>query len=328
MIHTDVIVVGGGPAGSSCARRLRQRGLDCLVLDRQEFPRAKPCAGWITPAVIADLEIQPGDYPHSFLTFRATTLFLGSIRLTVRGSQHAIRRVEFDQWLLARSGATVHRHTVRSIVRRNDGFVIDDSFACRYLVGAGGTECPVYRACFRRDAPRPREALVVAFEEEFTRENAGRDCLLWRWRGLPGYAWYVPKAGGFVNVGIGARADELRGRASLQHHWNRFVERLQRDGIVEHRTTRPVAHAYYMRHRTRSVQAGNAFLVGDAAGIATRDFAEGIGPAVRSGATAAEAIADGCEYRLDALPRFSQGNALGRILSVVFGLRERASPRP
>ena len=46
----DVAIVGGGPAGSSCAWALRDSGLDVLVVDRATFPRHKLCGGWITPA--------------------------------------------------------------------------------------------------------------------------------------------------------------------------------------------------------------------------------------------------------------------------------------
>ena len=58
----DVLIVGGGPAGSSCARRLRRAGLDVLMLDKSEFPRVKVCAGWITPQVVEELEIDTRDY--------------------------------------------------------------------------------------------------------------------------------------------------------------------------------------------------------------------------------------------------------------------------
>ena len=48
----DVLIVGGGPAGSSAAWQLSRHGLDVVVMDKAEFPRDKVCAGWITPAVI------------------------------------------------------------------------------------------------------------------------------------------------------------------------------------------------------------------------------------------------------------------------------------
>ena len=47
----DVLIVGGGPAGSTCAWQLVRAGLDVLVMDKHNFPRDKVCAGWITPAV-------------------------------------------------------------------------------------------------------------------------------------------------------------------------------------------------------------------------------------------------------------------------------------
>ena len=55
MQSCDVVVVGGGPAGSSCARDLVEGGLSVAVLDRDEFPRLKLCAGWITPEALDDL---------------------------------------------------------------------------------------------------------------------------------------------------------------------------------------------------------------------------------------------------------------------------------
>jgi flavin-dependent dehydrogenase len=51
----DVLIAGGGPAGSTCAWRLQQAGLDVVVMDRATFPRDKVCAGWITPQVLADV---------------------------------------------------------------------------------------------------------------------------------------------------------------------------------------------------------------------------------------------------------------------------------
>jgi flavin-dependent dehydrogenase len=53
----DVLIVGGGPAGSACAWALHRAGVDTVVMDRATFPRDKVCAGWITRQVIAELDL-------------------------------------------------------------------------------------------------------------------------------------------------------------------------------------------------------------------------------------------------------------------------------
>ena len=213
MIEVDTIIVGGGPAGSSCAWRLRRHGIDCLVLDRAEFPRLKLCAGWVTPKVLRDLEIEPGEYPASFLTFDALRLSFWGLGITLKTKQHSIRRIEFDEWLLRRSGAEVITHNVRQIRSDGDHYVIDDTWRCRHLVGAGGTRCPVHRTFFRELAPRDEALQAAVLEEEFPCNWSDGTCRLWFFdHGLPGYSWYVPKAGGHLNVGIGAMAAKLKSR--------------------------------------------------------------------------------------------------------------------
>ena len=62
MLRCDALIVGGGPAGSTCARVLRQAGWHVIVMDRARFPRDKVCAGWVTPGVFRLLDLDPADY--------------------------------------------------------------------------------------------------------------------------------------------------------------------------------------------------------------------------------------------------------------------------
>jgi flavin-dependent dehydrogenase len=172
---------------------------------------------------------------------------------------------------------------------------------------------------FSADHPRARDARIVGLEAEFAYPHAGDDCWVWFWKNLPGYAWYVPKAGGYVNVGVGAWAEALTSSGeNLKTHWEELVERLDQAGLVRRHAYRPRGHCYYLRQRPRTVRKGNAFITGDAAGLATVDMGEGIGPAIRSGALAADAIASGDEYSLGPIPRYSQGMWLGKALLAVF----------
>ena len=51
----DVVVVGGGPAGSSCAYWLADAGWDVVVVEKKHFPRVKTCGDGLTPRAVRQL---------------------------------------------------------------------------------------------------------------------------------------------------------------------------------------------------------------------------------------------------------------------------------
>lgn len=307
IVKTDVIIVGGGPAGSASAWRLKQAGVDCLILDRHVFPRVKVCAGWVTPELVRDLEMDPVDYPHSFTTFTSFKISIRGLKFTLPTRQHAIRRVEFDSWLLRRSGVSLIQHAVKKIEHVRDGYLVDDKYFSKYIIGAGGTNCPVYRTFFKRAHPRESGKLIIAQEEEFSYPYKDDRCYLWFLENkLPGYAWYVPKANGFVNVGLGGAAETLkRNGDTLKNHWEILINKLDSMGLVQGHTFKPEGHAYYLHQRPSKARLDNAFIVGDAAALATIDMGEGIHPAIQSGFLAAAAIIHGREYSSGSIPKFS-----------------------
>jgi menaquinone-9 beta-reductase len=296
----DALIVGGGPAGSAAARKLVRGGAKVLVLDKETFPRLKLCAGWITPEVVTDLEMDIKEYPHRFLTFDRLHVHVKGLYVKVPCVQHSIRRVEFDAWLLERSGAPVIQHTVKSIRAEEGGFVVDDTFRARYIIGAGGTRCPVYRSLFREANPRAVELQTVTLEHEIPYDWKDGDCHLWFFdKGLPGYSWYVPKQNGFLNVGVGGMAERIkRSGKDIRFHWNYFTGLLDKK-LAAGAQYDPTGYSYFLRGNVDVVRIGNAFITGDAAGLATRDMAEGIGPAIRSGIRAARSILEGAQYQLE-----------------------------
>ncbi|HOV39719.1 MAG TPA: hypothetical protein PLG79_13420, partial [Spirochaetales bacterium] len=107
-----------------------------------------------------------------------------------------------------------------------------------------------------------------------------------------GYAWYVPKEGGWLNVGLGGASEKLKQRGvSIHRYWERLIQHLEALHLIGEEEFHPQGYVYYLRGRKPILQQGSAFIIGDAAGLATSDMGEGIGPAVRSGLIAAEAIA-------------------------------------
>src|SRR6266404_5975386 len=59
MEHFDVLVVGGGPAGSTTAYRLAEAGASVLLVDKARFPRDKPCGGGLTVRAVRQCPIDP-----------------------------------------------------------------------------------------------------------------------------------------------------------------------------------------------------------------------------------------------------------------------------
>ena len=196
---------------------------------------------------------------------------------------------------------------MKSVREAGGDYIIDAAFRCRYLVGAAGTACPVYRNLFRDRNPRASGLQIATLEQEFACDWQDPACHLWFFDdGLPGYAWYVPKANGYINVGLGAMAERLKAQGGhLRDDWRRFTTKLANRGLLRHDDYQPTGYSYYLRGDVDTANIGNAYLVGDAAGLATRDMGEGIGPAVASGLLAARSIASGTEYSLSGIDEFS-----------------------
>jgi menaquinone-9 beta-reductase len=302
----DVIVVGGGPGGSTAAWRLARAGLRPLVLDAAVFPRVKICAGWVTPAALADLEVDPETYPLTIQPFKACVLeYTGARHETAwrRPASYGIIRREFDHYLLERAaaaGADVRWGIrVREVTASSERVAVTTErgvFQAPVVIGAGGHRCPVARAFGQVSES---EEVVVAQESEtrLTAEWAGKleafmaAPEIYVEHDLRGYGWFFPKQD-FINIGIGCTSGT---DGTLPRRREELVAALRASGRLP--TDLPIepfkGHAYVVRRRAPRRLSGARFcLVGDAAGLARDLSGEGIGPAIRSGCLAARAVAD------------------------------------
>ena len=296
MTRCDALIVGGGPAGSTCARLLRQAGWSVIVADRATFPRDKVCAGWLTPEVFPLLDLTPDEYRATGLTLQAFDGFrtgvIGNRRLVdtqyPQTVSYAIRRCEFDDFLLRRANVPVEQMNVTSIERTADGWLVNDAIEARVLIGAGGHFCPVSRHLRGgRDSAQP----VVAKEAEFllngrTTTVAEQTPALFFCRDLEGYAWVVRK-GQYLNVGIGRRDKEDFG-----DHLDAFARYLEDTGVVSDASTLKFHGHAYLAEGTgpRPIVDDHVMLIGDAVGLAYPESGEGIKPAIESGRLAAETL--------------------------------------
>ncbi len=268
MRSCDVLIVGGGPAGSSCAWALRSSGLDVVILDKASFPRNKICGGWITPFVVKALEIDTAEYAQG-RTLQPITGFtvsaMGQREVPVAYSEpvsYGIRRCEFDEYLLRRSGAEVHEgEAFKSAQRNGSGWVVNDKFHAGLLV-----EMDEQQAAECKILPESPELYFCS------------DAL--------GYGWVFRKDN-YLNIGLG-RLDQHK----LSQHVSGLADFLRRSGkIAFDLPGRFAGHAYLLLgYSRRKIIADGVMLIGDSAGLAYPQSGEGIRPAVESGLIAAEVI--------------------------------------
>jgi flavin-dependent dehydrogenase len=312
MTESEIIIVGGGPAGSAAAWELKKNNREVLILDKAKFPRVKLCAGWVTPKVFRLLNTSPSDYPYGILKFDKLYYDFGLLRFPLPTTQFSVRRYEFDNWLHEISGVKIVQHEVKEIQKKNGEFIIDGEYKCKYLIGAGGTYCPVYRTFFANANPRSNVNKIVAMEEEFPYDWQEERCLLWFGDlKLRGYAWYVPKANGYLNIGLGGTFEGLKQDGkNIKYYWEKFTQKLETLGLVRNHKFNAKGYSYFLRSNVEKARVGNAFIVGDAVGLATLDMGEGIAPAIESGILAAKAITENKEYSIKTIAKYSLGSLL------------------
>jgi geranylgeranyl reductase family protein len=309
--HADVIVVGAGPAGSTAAFRLAVEGARVILLDRQRFPRDKPCGGGVTARgarllpfaidpvverVVDRIDVTMGHHgPSREVSAGAPIVFM-------------TQRRRLDEFLVEQAaGAGVEFRDgtrVRAIDVRRDGVTVrtdTDTLEAAVLVGADGAN-----GMTRAALGVPEPSYAVALEGNLARGTAGFDdtayetAALLEFTTVPGgYGWIFPK-GDHTNFGVGGWPTEgPRLRAHLD-------ELCTAHGVDVAELTQVRGHRLPIRRSGASVASGRAVLVGDAAGLVDPFSGDGMYEAFLSSKTAAEAIADllaGEAADLSAYPR-------------------------
>ncbi len=312
MTAYDAIVVGAGPAGSTAARLLAQRGARVLLLDRARFPREKPCGGGVTLAAANELDIDLSPVTERTITEVRVSYRLGKpfTRTWPEPLTYMTQRCRLDAFLAERAGAAGADFRdglgVRDVELSDSDVTVranGDVHRARTLIGADGVNGIVARTIGIAAA----DASFIALEGNIPADGALSD----RWRntvavdlgGTPGgYGWLFPK-GDHLNVGVGGWrwiGPTLRARlAALCQHLG--LDDTRMFGV----------RGYHLPTRVRGalLSRGPALLAGDAAGLVDPLSGEGIHAAFLSGRLAAEAAGRVLDGETGSLERYDAAMA-------------------
>jgi geranylgeranyl reductase family protein len=291
----DAVVVGAGPAGSTCAYRLADKGARVLLLDRARFPRDKPCGGGVTGRAARLLPFALGAVVEDVVGFVDLRLRYGKLHARGRGEPlvYMTQRARLDQFLVEQAVAAgaEFRDDVRvtGAELKDEAVVVEaggERIEAGALVGADGVNGVVGRTL----GLGGNRTVGVALEGNvpFGALDPGR----YRGRAvielavLPGgYGWVFPK-GDHANVGVGGWESE---GPKLRSALRRLCDA---HGMAVEDVEGVRGYRLPLRAPGQPLARGRAALVGDAAGLIDPISGDGIFEAFLSADYGAEAVLD------------------------------------
>ena len=313
----DVIIAGGGPAGSSAAIHLATRGARVLLAEQKKFPRAKLCGEFISPECARHFErlgvanqilsSRPACLTETvFYSRRGQSVDVPSAWFGPSGIALGLSRAEMDERLLRRA-AEVGAQILEEAQVTN--LLFDDAAVNGVVVKQGGRECPYQapvtldatgrtRSLARRAEPngaKLHRAPLVAFKAHLgdTRVAAGA-CEIYFYRG--GYGGLSSIENGLSNLCFIASARDVRACGA-------DAERVMREVVCQNRRAAEtlrnakartpwlaVTLEKFGRHKLSP--AKGLLTIGDAASFIDPFTGSGMLMALESGELAANVISD------------------------------------
>ena len=315
--QVDVLVIGGGPAGSAAGFWLARHGHDVTILERRTYPRDKTCGDALTPRAVKELAdmgladelaaIPPDRGPASdHAPARHAAALAGPSRVPatrVRGSDDA-SSTSSSPAPPRHAGATlldgheavspiVDRGFVRGAWVQEPGDGPLREMRARYVVVADGANSRFGRSLGTFRSPTwPHGAAIRSYWESPRHADPWIESVLdvndRAGNPIPGYGWVFPVGDGTANIGVGVLST-FRDFKSVNtaQLLDTYAESLrERWGIDPARPTEPATSGRIPMGGSVGPKSGPTYLVvGDAAGSVNPFNGEGIDYAYETGAT-------------------------------------------
>ncbi|HUS99433.1 MAG TPA: geranylgeranyl reductase family protein [Candidatus Thermoplasmatota archaeon] len=308
----DVIVVGAGPAGSTAAKNLAEKGIKVLLLDKATFPREKPCGGGLPTRVQKRFPyIQPfiDSISYGSSTYSSSLRYKFDL-IREKPFLMMVLRKDFDFGLLSlakQAGAVFlnGRSVVDVVVQKEKvSVMLDDgqTMESQVVIGCDGMHSVVAE---KTNLCKQLEVICVALMQEqpmtpkqltrfFTKKHL--IYLFIKAHGIAGYAWVFPKKN-CVNIGIGefqSAVSKARPKIPLKETYEALITVMKEKKLLP--AEFPIEN---LRGATlpifplENTCGDRVLLCGDAAGFINPITGEGIYYAMTSGSIAANVITDG-----------------------------------
>ena len=297
---TDVLVVGGGPAGLAAAITARKRGLQVLVVEASAPPIDKACCEGLLPDSVKALaalgiSLRPSD-GYAFRGIRFIDAEASAEAYFPAGPATGVRRTTLHQKMVdhaARCGISVQWRT-RVTGLREDGVCLDGSLVrARWIIGADGANS-VVRRWSGLDFPIQRGRRFAYRRHFWTRPWT--DCMEVYW-GQSMQVYITPVGASEICAAVVSREPRLR----LEEALRRFPVLAARLGGSE--TTSAERGSTTSMLLLRRVCCGCVAVIGDASGCVDAITGEGLGLAFKQAGFLADAIAANDLARYEAAHR-------------------------
>jgi digeranylgeranylglycerophospholipid reductase len=322
MVKYDAVICGAGPSGSTAAKYMADCGLNVVLLEKDSFPRDKPCGGALRPLVVEEFDyVRSGlkKIPHT-LCYRAK-MYPPSLKNHVdyrskKVVMYVVQRKHFDAMLAdfaKDAGAELRENSeVKKVIKKSMGYAVQlkggKEVAGKVLIGAGGVHDPVGRYLRKKEGlpekwPESDIALSVVQEfkvsRNFIMDRFGKEYTSYihlKPKNLYGYAWIFSKES-ILNIGFGAFWKDMK-RINIKDVFAYYIRLLKKEGLVPENLNKfdPKGAPIPMRGGIKTSYSDGMLIIGDAAGFVSPIGGDGIYFGMNSGKIAADVVANAVEH--------------------------------
>jgi menaquinone-9 beta-reductase len=333
ILSTDICIVGAGPGGAITALFLAKKGISCILIDKEKFPRDKICGDALSGKVMSTLkkldpsiadelaagQTQLGSWGVKFVAPNLKQLrvpFKKNFDKAARPPGFISKRIDFDNFLIEKvrqqpSIILMEQKYVEKYERSDQGFRIifrdQSELQCKLLISADGAQSSFARTFgnIKMEHQHYSAGIRAYYKgvkgmdpDNFIELHFLKDF-------LPGYFWIFPLPGGMANVGVGMRSDKVsKKKINLKLELKRILmeypelkERFKESELIGEIK----GFGLPLGSKKRVISGDHFMLIGDAASLIDPFTGEGISHAMISGMHAADQ-AEAClkENKFDA----------------------------